>query len=221
MRTLTAFTFVFCLLAANVARAQTATDSTATAVDSVVTPTPTPTAAPPPVAAPVVAAPVVAAPVATTASSAPKQTLRDRVYYGGSVVVSFGDVTRIGIYPMIAFKFTPKLSLGAEVGYEWLKYDDFDQSGNNYGGSLFARYRIVPALYAHAEYQMVNYEIFTSPTTSERDWVPFFLVGGGLSKRIGGNSWAYVEVLFDLLNDDHSPYDDNEPFISAGVGVGF
>lgn len=201
MRTLTALAFVFCALATSAAWAQT-TESTATAADSVVTPTATPT-------------------VATTTSSAPKQSLRDRVYYGGSVAVSFGDVTRIGIYPMIAFKFTPKLSLGAEVGYEYLKYDDFDQSGNNYGGSLFGRYRFVPQLYAHAEYQMVNYEIFTSATTSEREWVPFFLVGGGLASRIGANTWGYVEVLFDLINDDQSPYDDGEPFISAGVGVGF
>jgi hypothetical protein len=29
------------------------------------------------------------------------------VYYGGSVILSFGDVTRLGIYPMIAYKFTP------------------------------------------------------------------------------------------------------------------
>ncbi len=187
-------------------------DSTAASVDSAVTPAPTgATAAPPPTAPP---------PTTQTAST-PKQSLRDRVYYGGSIILSFGDVTRIGVYPMVAYKLNPKLSVGVELGYEYLEFDDFDQSGNNYGGSVFGRYRIVPQLYAHAEYQMINYEIFTSSTTSERDWVPFFLVGGGFSSKLGANTWTYVEVLFDVLNDDNSPYEDGEPIISVGVGVGF
>jgi hypothetical protein len=122
---------------------------------------------------------------------------------------------------MIGYKFTPKLSLGAEIGYEYLKYDDFDQSGHNYGASVFGNYRIIPQLYAHAEYQLINYEIFTSPTTSERDWVPFFLVGGGLASRVGANTWAFVEVLFDVLQDNNSPYEDGEPIVTAGVSVGF
>lgn len=204
--------FVFSGLGAGVAYAQSV-DSTAAGVDTTaVAPAPSavPTSPPP--------APAVAPPAEPTAA---KKPLGERVYYGGSVIVSFGDVTRIGIYPMVAYKFTPKLSLGAEVGYEWLDYDDFDQTANNYGGSIFARYRIVPRLYAHAEYQMVNYEIFTSLTTTERDWVPFLLLGGGFAQPMGANAWTYVEVLFDVLNDDNSPYDDGEPFISIGVGVGF
>lgn len=203
--------FVFSGLGPGVAHAQSA-DSTATSVDTTaVVPAPT-------------AAPVTAPPATTTAppaEAATQQSHESRVYYGGSVIVSFGDVNRIGIYPMIAYKFTPKLSLGAEVGYEWLKYDNFDETANNYGGSIFTRYRLIPRLYAHAEYQMVNYEIFTSTTTSERDWVPFLLVGGGFAQPMGRNAWTYVEVLFDVLNDDNSPYEDGEPFISIGVGVGF
>ena len=61
----------------------------------------------------------------------------------------------------------------------------------------------------------------TSATTSEREWVPFLLLGGGLSKMVGARSWAYVEVLVDVLQDDNSPYDDWDPFVSVGVGVGF
>lgn len=209
VRKLILFALFLCILGAGMSRAQSI-DSTSTAIaDTTVSP-----AAAPPAAA--------AAPAAVVATpSKQKPPLRDRIYFGGSVIVSFGDVTRIGIYPMIAYKFTPKLSGGIEVGYEYLKYDDFDQSGNNYGGSVFANYRLVPQLYAHAEYQMVNYQIFTSPTTSDRDWVPFFLVGGGYATRLAGGTWAYVEVLFDILNDDQSPYDSGEPIISAGVSVGF
>lgn len=200
------------------ARAQSA-DSTAAPVDTTVSAPTTPPVTTPPMTPPPVTTTAAATP--PPAAAPPSRPLRDRVYYGGSVIVSFGDVTRIGIYPMIAYKLKPKLSVGVEAGYEWLKYDNIDQTANNYGGSIFGNYRIVPQLYAHAEYQMINYEIFTSSTTSERDWVPFFLVGGGFSRLVGKNTWAYVEVLFDVLNDANSPYDNGDPIISVGVGVGF
>jgi hypothetical protein len=199
-------------LGAVAARAQQPLDSLTAPVDTAAV-APTAETAPTATAAPT--SPPPAEPTST------KPPLRERLYYGGSVIVTFGDVTRIGVYPMVAYKFTPKLSLGVEVGYEWLDYDDFDQTANNYGGSVFARYRIVPRLYAHAEYQMVNYEIFTSPVTSEREWIPYLLLGGGYAQPMGRNAWSYVEVLFDVLNDSHSPYEEGEPFISVGVGVGF
>lgn len=167
-------------------------------------------------------APVSPPPTAQSATTSSKPSFRDRLYFGGSVVFSLGgDVSRIGVFPMVAYKVTPKLSLGVEAGYEHVSYDDFDLSADNYGGSVFTRYRVVPALYLHAEYQMINYEIFTSLNTTEREWVPFLLLGGGLSKRIGPNTWAYVEVLFDVLQDNNSPYEDWEPVLSVGVGVGF
>ena len=168
-------------------------------------------AVPPPVSPP---------PVQTSASSKPP--LRDRIYFGGSVVFSMGgDVSTIGVYPMIAYKVRPKWSVGLEAGYEHVTFDDFDQSADNYGGSLFTRYRVIPRMYLHAEYQMINYEMFTSPVSSERDWVPFLLLGGGLSTMVAPRTWAYAEILFDVLQDNNSPYDDWEPFVSVGVGVGF
>jgi hypothetical protein len=193
-----------CLVAgAGAARAQTAAqvDSIAAAADSIAA---AQQYTPPPV------------------QSSSKPPLRDRIYYGGSIVFNFGgDVSRFGVFPMVAYKVTPKLSVGVEVGYEHVSYDDFNLSADNYGGSVFSRYRLIPKIYLHAEYQMINYEIFTSPTTSDREWVPFLLLGGGLSQRVGANSWAYVEVLVDVLQDNNSPYEDWEPVISVGIGVGF
>ena len=155
-------------------------------------------------------------PAATRQASGPS-----KVYYGGTVTLSFGSVTRIGAYPMIGYKLTPKLSAGAEVGYEYVDYDNYNQSASNYGASVFTRYRVSPQLYAHAEYQGVNYEIFTGPNTSSRMWVPFLLVGGGVCKPVTATTTAYVEVLFDVLQDPNSPYAEWDPVVSVGVSVGF
>jgi hypothetical protein len=56
---------------------------------------------------------------------------------------------------------------------------------------------------------------------SERNWVPFLLLGGGFVQRVGPNAAVYVEVLFDVIQDENSPYEDWDPIISIGGGVGF
>jgi hypothetical protein len=155
------------------------------------------------------------------APAAAPQSAESKVYYGGTVSLSFGDVFVIGLHPMIAYKLTPRLSAGVEASYEYVNYDVPDESAHNYGGSVFSRFRLVPQLYAHAEYQVINYEIFTLSGGSSREAVPFVWLGGGFSQPIGPRTWAYVEVLFDVLQDDNSPYSDWEPLYSFGVSVGF
>jgi hypothetical protein len=153
-------------------------------------------------------------------------------YYGGNIGFSFwGDYFYLGVYPLVGYKVTPQLSLGAKIGYAYIsdnRYDPFPAlKTSNYGASVFTRYRIIPQLYAHAEFAYWSYENITSFNTvqntynTERFWVPYLLLGGGFSQNIGPNVWAFAEVLFDVINDENSPYKSGDPFISVGVGVGF
>ncbi len=156
-----------------------------------------------------------------------KSDFASRLYFGGSFVLSLGSYTSIGIWPLIGYKATPKLSVGLQPGYEYLKYDSYyggSYETSNYGGRAFARYRIIPQVYAHAEYAAINYEIekkMPSGHEGTRKWVPFLFLGGGLSQQIGGNIYAYIQVLFDVLNDENSPYRSGAPFWSVGIVAGF
>ena len=163
----------------------------------------------------------------TQPETQPTSSTVSKWYYGGTVGFSFwNDYTYIGIYPLVGYKVTPKFSIGGKIGYSYYNYHDTDLSTNNYGGSVFTRYRVIPQLYLHGEfvyfsYEEQTYDLQTREYGTERNWVPFILLGGGLSQNIGQNVWAYVEILFDVLQDENSPYEGWEPFISIGVGVGF
>lgn len=162
-------------------------------------------------------------------TSPPKQTssLASKIYYGGNIGFNFGNYTRISAEPLVGYKVTPKFSVGAKLRYEWIRDKRYDPTltTSNYGGSIFSRYRIISQLYVHAEFAAVSYEYYKPTldnlTNTEREMVPFLLLGGGYTQRLGNNTWAYVEALFDVLQDENSPYEEWEPFISVGVGVGF
>ena len=174
--------------------------------------TPAPASTPPPAAV----APAAAVPAAAATQSQPN----DRIYYGGTVSLGFGSTTSIGVFPMVAYKLTPKISAGVEAGYEYVSYSS-DQSTHSYGGGVFGRFRVGRNLYAHAEYQNINYEIFHTINSSSREWVPSLLLGAGVIKPIGPRTSVYAEVLFDVLQDDNSPYNDWEPIVNFGIAVGF
>ena len=168
--------------------------------------TPPPQTTPPPAAAPQATQP------------GPK-----KIYYGGTVGLSFGDYFRFSIVPFVGYKLKPKLHIGGKVGYEYIEDSRYAEelTSHNYGASVFTRVFPRPSIYGHAEFAYMSYKYMVSDTESDRFWVPFLYVGGGLVKPIGQSASVFVEVLFDVLQDDKSPYEDWAPFISAGVGVGF
>ena len=145
--------------------------------------------------------------------------ISEQLYFGGSVGLSIGSYTQVGLYPLIGYKVTPKLSAGLKFTYQYISDSRYTPSytTSNYGGSVFARYRIIPLIYAHVEYETINYEFYDS----SREFVSFLFVGGGLTKSMGRNTWLTAQVLFDVLQNSNSPYSDWDPFFSLGVGVGF
>jgi hypothetical protein len=147
----------------------------------------------------------------------------NKMYFGGYVNASIGSYTAIGVEPLVGYKLTQKLSVGGKLSYEYIsdkRYDE-DYSASNYGFSLFSRIRVTQRLYAHAEYSAMNYKLFNETGGSDREWVPFLFLGGGLSQPISKNTWLTAEVLFDVLQNENSPYKNWEPFFSVGFGVGF
>ncbi len=146
-----------------------------------------------------------------------------KIYVGGNMVLTVGNYTRIGAYPLIGYKFTPKLSGGIKIGYEYIRDNRWTETyeSSNYGGSLFARYRIFLPLYAHVEFAGINYDIYDALGNSQREWVPFLYVGGGYSQRMGRNVWLNAQVMFDVLQDPDSPYRRWDPVFTVGVAAGF
>ena len=147
----------------------------------------------------------------------------NKLYFGGYANATIGKYTVLGIEPLVGYKLTPKLSVGGKISYEYIsdkRYDE-DYNASNYGLSLFSRFRVTQRLYAHAEYSAMNYKLYDFNGDSERQWVPFLFLGGGFSQPITKNTWFTAEVLFDVLQNEHSPYKSWEPFFSVGFGVGF
>ena len=171
-------------------------------------------------------------PSQTTSPPEVQQSQPSKWYYGGTVGFNFwGDYFYLSVNPLVGYQVSPKFSVGGKVQYAYIndqRYAGLELTSHNYGAGIFARYRPIYQIYLHAEFDYASYEDYTiyDPLVgdpyaeSERNWVPFLLLGGGLVQRVGPNAAVYVEVLFDVLQNENSPY-GWDPIISVGGGVGF
>ena len=152
----------------------------------------------------------------TTAARPPS-----RIYYGGALTLSISRrLTQVSVQPFVGYKLDAKASLGARASYEYFKDSRIVPSAqsHSYGGGIFSRYRFVPQAYGQVELSGIQYDWSDS---RGRDFVPFFLVGGGYAQPIGPRTWLTVDVMFDLLQDEGSPYRDSTPRVTTGITANF
>lgn len=147
-----------------------------------------------------------------------------RFYYGGYLNLTLGSYTAIGIEPMVAYKITSKLSVGTIATFEYISdktNSGYRYSSSNYGASLFGRYRVIPQFYFHTEFSEMYYKTHQTGGYNTHYWVPFLFVGSGYSQQISENIWFNTQILFDVIQNENSPYKNWVPFYSVGFGVGF
>jgi len=137
-----------------------------------------------------------------------QDTFFDRVYVGGNFSLQFGNITAIDISPLAGYMFDQNWSAGLGISYQYLRYNDFDVSTNLYGGRAFVRRNLFDNIFAYAEYENLNFELFNPFDASlSREWVAGFFVGGGIFYPIGPRSGFNFTVLYNLKYDDlRSPY---------------
>ncbi len=142
---------------------------------------------------------------------------KEKLSYGGNIGGSiFNNGGFLMLQPMVGYYFLPKTMAGVGATYIYIEQRNiFNQkySTNIYGPIVFARQQLLPSIFAHGEWQPINYERFDPKTLSyERFWSNQLLLGGGY----GGRSGAFIFALYNVLHDQNSFY--SNPLL---IRVGF
>lgn len=147
-----------------------------------------------------------------------KPAFKDRISVGGSFALSFGNITYIGVSPVVGYSITPKWTAGLGMSYYYWRDNVYNYENSIYGGLVFTRYIVYKGLFLEGNFELNNqYAYYTNP--SEREWIPSLLLGGGYSSSMGENSAFYISVLYDVIQNINSQY-YGIPVIRAGFGFG-
>lgn len=131
-----------------------------------------------------------------------KPSWKERVYFGGGLTFSSGTnaysgrYTYVGLYPILGYMMTNKLSVGSAITYQYYSYPDVGSSVTQYGISPFVRYNI-GQVFLYSEYMILNSPTFdpNSPRKIYNRW----LMGLGYQMPLGKRSSLNVMGLYDVL----------------------
>lgn len=146
----------------------------------------------------------------------------NRWYFGGNVGAYFGDVTDIEISPLVGYRLTHNFSIGTGMTYIYYNYQDpygyQSYSTNMWGLRFFAREMVYRNFFAYGEMEFLNLNepnIVSGELHNYTISTPF--VGVGFSQPLGGTTFTYLMILWNLNNTDiYSPY-----YINPVIRVGF
>ncbi|MET7001250.1 hypothetical protein [Chitinophaga defluvii] len=157
---------------------------------------------------------------------------RSRLMVGGSVGAVIGDYTNINLSPMIGYRFSDYFAAGvtinAQYGSERFRtINNLTTQRNQYtifGGGLYGRVYPIQELFIHVqpEYNLITQKVtlYDPKSTYKSSYgTPSLLIGGGYSQPVSDRAAISLMVLYDILQDKNSPY-QNRPVFRGGVNIG-
>ena len=152
----------------------------------------------------------------------------NKFFTGGGLGFQFGTVTIIDVSPIIGYMITDNLAIGTSFTYQYLNDKRYspNYSTNVYGGSLFTRYYMFNDFFAHAEYEILNYDYYTYYFSSNGSFVEKekmnvtvsnILLWGGYRQLVGGRTYINLMILLYFNESIYSIY--SNPIFMIGINV--
>jgi hypothetical protein len=161
-----------------------------------------------------------------------------RLVLGGGVNLGYsGDYANVGISPKVGYKIADILTVGVGLGYQYYKSPQFAVGGKFYYENdhiifpgFWAKCNVISNLFAAVDFEydfiyMRGYEPYYNNTAVEFKKATYFvgapcvLVGGGIRQPVGGRTSITMEIMYDVLQADYSPY-RNQLVYRGGIYVG-
>jgi hypothetical protein len=157
---------------------------------------------------------------------------KEKLFFGGTFGLMFGDYTFINISPHLGYRFTKLFAAGFGINAQYVQFkdwdngDEFQQKQTIFGLNIFGRLYPIPHLMLQAQPE-VNYSYgkitYYGPPKEEYRLdaiiIPSLLLGGG-AVIPSGKGEMIISILYDVLQDENSPY-GRRPVYAIGYNFSF
>lgn len=149
-------------------------------------------------------------------------SFKDRIFTGGNLGFNiFQNYLFLDVAPIIGYRITKKLGAGVGLRYSLLRNLSTRTNWSNYGGSVFARYKIIPQIFIHSEFEVLqsyNYDYY-SPNYGDRALAYMWFAGAGYSSGNNSGLNFSLMLLYDLIDHVNSPYQNSYLFGPSGIPI--
>lgn len=158
---------------------------------------------------------------------------KQKLFIGGNLGLTFGDVTYINLSPDAGYRFSKLFAAGIQINsmYESVRYydpggaltekDRYGMVGAGIFGRVYPLQQFFIQLQPEMNFIFGNSTFYdgTSSSGKYREKVPSMLGGIGYSQSAGGTSAFTIMILYDFLQKPDSPY-GKKPIFRVGMDLG-
>ena len=152
-----------------------------------------------------------------------KPPISERLFFGGSFGLSFGDITYIDISPTVGLWVLPRVAIAVGPSYLYYKYKGrFSTTElSMYGGRFYTQFLLVEnipilntGILLHLEDELSHYKINSPPKIAGNYNANRVLLGGGIRQQIGGRSFLNLTALWTIHYSGYSIHSSPEIRVS-------
>ena len=164
---------------------------------------------------------------------------KEKLFTGGSISLGYSSNSfQVGGSPFLGYSLADWADAGITINYNYTSFRNIYISDpndkirkTNYGGGAFTRLYPVRFLFAQAQFEhnFITQKFIPGnghPAVKTRADANSLLLGAGYSTDRypdSGRPFFYLSILFDVLNNEFSPYTSSTgnivPIIRAGIQV--
>ncbi len=158
---------------------------------------------------------------------------KNKLFFGGSLGLSFGSYTFINVSPQVGYRFNKTFAAGTGINVQYSSYKtDYNNPSVDYkeqygmaGLNIFGRIYPIDFLFLQLQPEMnytwgdLSFYDGRAEQKLESKFVPSLL--GGLGAGIPAGRGAFIVMAqYDILQQDRSPYGSGV-FFQFGYNTGF
>ncbi len=158
---------------------------------------------------------------------------KNKLFFGGSLGLSFGSYTFINVSPQVGYRFNKTFAAGTGINLQYSSYktdynnpsvdykEQYGVAGLNIFGRIYPIDFLMLQLQPEMNYTWGNLSFYdgTPEQKLESKFVPSLL--GGIGAGIPAGRGAFIVMAqYDILQQDRSPY-GNGVFFQFGYNIGF
>ncbi len=151
-----------------------------------------------------------------------EMSVKERIFVGGFIGLQFGTYTSVSVNTLVGYRITNRLSAGVGGMYLYAndRYWAESLSSHTYGGSLFARFRVIDKAFIHAENEWLSVVSRADQSIGvgrRRISETNFLLGPGYGIALSRRARLNILLLYNF-NENSQVYFDN-PFFRVGLDI--
>jgi hypothetical protein len=150
-----------------------------------------------------------------------EMSTKERIFVGGFIGLQFGTFTAVSVNTLAGYRITNRLSAGIGGTYMYAndRYWEQSMTSHTYGGSLFARFRVIEKAFIHAENEWLSVVSRADHLDDGRRRISEtnFLLGPGYGFSLSPRARLNILLLYNF-NENSQVYFDN-PFFRVGLDI--